>query len=231
MGKKQCVYPATNRWGWHMHSCREPCPNCNQGNHVIRGNNNIVYNQVALKKRDGTNGYHPVDTRCTLVGIETKWFDRAPQATIKIDGKTYMVKSTDLSIHTVKGEADRRANLKGRVRGVYNVMRAARHLQRAGRGQAQGGIPGPSSRRNSNAPNVINNVTGMQRSDSLSSKSSRQSSTSTNSSRSSINDQWEELQHQADARLWSHDPSRGFGTVSVGPRPMSPQDEKKECEQ
>merc|ERR1711964_248659 len=154
MGKKQCVYPATNRWGWHMHSCREPCPNCNQGNHVIRGNNNIVYNQVALKKRDGTNGYHPVDTRCTLVGIETKWFDRAPQATIKIDGKTYVVKSTDLSIHTVKGEADRRANLKGRVRGVYNVMRAARHLQRAGRGQAQGGIPGPSSRRNSNAPNV-----------------------------------------------------------------------------
>merc|ERR1711964_716734 len=153
MGKKQCVYPATNRWGWHMHSCREPCPNCNQGNHVIRGNNNIVYNQVALKKRDGTNGYHPVDTRCTLVGIETKWFDRAPQATIKIDGKTYMVKSTDLSIHTVKGEADRRANPKGRVRGICNVNRAAMQFRRFGCG-AKGGIPAALSRRKSNASNV-----------------------------------------------------------------------------
>merc|ERR1712096_412689 len=113
----------------------------------------IVYNRVALKKgkkRDGTYKYHPVDTECTLVGIETKWFDRAPQATIKIDGKTYLVKSTDLSIDTVEGEADRRANNKKRMQDVCKAHAVVSRWQGVVRGRPQRESP-RSSRQSSNA--------------------------------------------------------------------------------
>merc|ERR1711964_820233 len=189
--KNKRVYPAT-MWGRHMHHCKEPCTNCPE--------QKIVYNRVALKKgkkRDGTYKYHPVDTECTLVGIETKWFGRAPQATIKIDGKTYVVYSTDLSINTVKDEADRRASNKKRMQDICKVNAAANAFRKAGAAgrRAQRGSPRPLrvSRRNSNASNAKYNVmqrreslssssrqssTSMPRSGSLSSRSSRQSSTS-----------------------------------------------------
>jgi len=88
--KAECIFPPTwGTWGRHVHSCKKPCDACQESKNV--------YLKIALKKNDGT--YHPVNTPCRLVGIETKsqLFLGVPQATITIGDKTYVVKSTDLS--------------------------------------------------------------------------------------------------------------------------------------
>jgi len=141
--KTECIFPATNSWGWHLHYCKKECTACQE--------DKTVYLRVALKKNDGTNGYHTTDTPCTLLGIETKWFDRAPHATISIDGKTYVVYSTDLSIHTVQGEADHRASLRNRMGGVPNASAAMSQWQSIPSDQYSRRSSGVSSRRSSNA--------------------------------------------------------------------------------
>jgi len=105
--KEQCVYPATNRLGWHMHRCKKPCTNC-QDNHDYFNNGKDVYLKIPLTR----NGIvYDRDAPCKLMGIKTKsqlnYFRGVPRATIKMeDGKTYVVNTTMLSTKNVAEERE-----------------------------------------------------------------------------------------------------------------------------
>jgi len=117
--KDECIFPPTwGTWGRHVHSCKKPCPQ--------RRHNKHVYLKIALlKKNDETESYHPVDTECKLMGIETKsqLFNGVPQATITIGDETYVVKSTDLS----REKDTNLRSLPDAANAVVNFRAAAAH--------------------------------------------------------------------------------------------------------
>merc|ERR1711964_438643 len=62
-----------------------PCPDCDGPDAQHH-----VYLAMPVKG-------HGVGTKCLLMAIEKNYFDRKPQATIKIDDQIYTVDSTDLN--------------------------------------------------------------------------------------------------------------------------------------
>jgi len=72
---------------WHnWHTCTKPCTVC-----VSKDDPVHVYLRIEL------NG-HPVETECELIRIEGRYFNRCPNAIIKIGDEMLQINSTDLSI-------------------------------------------------------------------------------------------------------------------------------------